>query len=246
MPARRKLARTQALRELKRELAYGYRILGREGLGRGLLAHLTARLPGAETFWTYQFGQSVEEVRVADLCEAGFDANPTNKARRVNPTLRVHGLVYAARPDVLCIAHHHGDNSVAMGAIGALLEPFDRNAARWYRDLEIIEDYDNAYRIAEQGKAIVAKLGKKKALILKHHGVLVAGRSVRDTVISTIELERSFGVQLKAMAAGRLQHMPKKEIADAKGFLTSDVYIDGTWSYMRRVLARERLDIGVE
>lgn len=246
MPARRELARTQALRELKRELAYGFRMLGREGLGRGLLAHLTARLPGAETFWTYQFGQSVEEVRIADLCEADFGANPVNKRKRVNPTLRIHGLAYAARPDVLCIAHHHGDNSVAMGAIGAVLQPIDRNAARWYGDLDVIKDYDNAYRIAEQGRAIIAKLGKKKALILKHHGVLVVGRSVRDTVISTIELERAFAVQLKAMAAGRLQRMPKNEIADAKGFLASDVYIDGTWNYLRRVLARERLDVGVE
>lgn len=238
MPARRKLASSQALRELKHELAAGYRMLGREGLGRGLLAHLTARLPGAGTFWTYQFGQSVEEVRARDLCEADFDAVPIDQRKKINPTLRIHGLVYAARPDVLCIAHHHGDNGVAMGAIGALLRPFDRNAARWHGELDIIEDYDKAYRIASQGRAIVAKLGKKKALLLKHHGVLVSGRSVRDTVISTIELERSLGVQLKAMAAGRIALMPEKEIADAKGFLASDAYIDGTWNYLRRVLAR--------
>ena len=46
---------------------------------------------------------------------------------------------------------------------------------------------------------------------------------MRDTVISTIELERTMGVQLKAMAAGKLQTMREGEIENAKAFLTSDL-----------------------
>lgn len=247
MPRRafRQTAANRTLGDLKRELACGYRILGHHGLGKGLLAHLTARSPGGETFWTYQLGQSVEEVRMRDLCESDFEAAPLRRGRKVNPTLRMHGFVYRARPDVQCICHHHGDNSVAMGAVSALLRPFDRSAARWQRNLDIIEDYDNAHRIADQGAAIVRRLGRKKALILKFHGVLVTGASVRDAVVSTIDLERSFGVQLKAMAAGRLSVMPKGEIEDAKKLFLSDLYIDGTWRYLLRALARDGLaDIG--
>ena len=158
---------------LRRELAYGYRILGQAGLGRGLLAHLTARLPGSDTFWSYQFGQSVEEVRISDLREVNADIEVVSGDGMVNPTLKIHALAYAARPDINCIAHHHGDNSVAMGAIGANLQPFDRNSARWQGLVDIIEDYDNTHRIAEQGNAILDVLGgDKRALILKHHGRL--------------------------------------------------------------------------
>lgn len=224
---------------LGHELVTGYNMLGHAGLGLGLLAHLTARLPGRDTFWTYQLGKSVEEVEPDDLREVDFHLNPVSGDGNINPTLRIHGIIYAARPDVMCIAHHHGDNAVAMGAIGANVRTFDRNAARFHDDIEIIEDYDNAHEIAEQGDAILAKLVGKRALILQYHGVLVAGRSVRDTVISTIELERTMGVQLKAMAAGDLQTMREGEIANAKAFLTSDVFIDGTWEWRKRAMARD-------
>ena len=226
---------------LKREMVDGYHMLGHAGLGLGLLAHLTARLPGSDSFWTYQLGKSVEEVQREDLREVDFHLNPVGEPGNVNPTLRIHGIVYNARPDVMCIAHHHGDNAVALGAVGANLVTFDRNAARFHDDIDIIEDYDNAHRIAEQGDAIVDKLEGKRALILQYHGVLVAGRSIRDTVISTIELERSMGVQLKAMAAGALQTMRTEEIEDAKGFLTSDLFIDGTWDWRLRAMARAGL-----
>lgn len=236
---------TEALDQLKLDLALGYRILAQAGLGTGLLAHLTARLPGAETFWTYQFGQSAEEVRVADLREADFLAQALDGTSRVNPTLRLHGDLYRARPDVTCIVHHHGDNCIAMGAIGANLEPFDRNAGRWHGEVDIIEDYDSVYDISQQGIVVAEALGTRKALLLKHHGVLVTGPDIRDAIVATIELERSFGVQLKAMAAGRLHLMPPGEIAESKRFLASRAFADGTWSWLRRSLARAGLDHGV-
>lgn len=234
--------KTDALRELKRDLALGYRILGDNGLGFGLLAHLTARLPGADTFWTYQLGMSVEEVRVADLAEARFDATPVEPGCRINPTMAIHGDIYRARPDVLCIAHHHGDNGVALGAIGATLLPFDRNAGRWHGEIDMVADFE-APAIKNQGASLVQVLGPdKKALLLKHHGVLVTGRNIHDAVVATVELERSCGVQLKAMSAGQLHMMPAAEIEDCKQFLASDVFAEGTWAYYRRRLARKGLD----
>lgn len=233
------------LNRLKQELVYGYHILGQEGLGRGLLAHLTARLPGSDTFWSYQFGQSVEEVSVHDLREADFDANVVTGDGMVNPTLKTHGILYARRPDVCCIVHHHGDNCVALGAIGANLETFDRNAARFHNDIALIEDYDNAHQIAAQGDAMLSALGNKRALMLQHHGALVTGRTVSDAVISVIELERSAGVQLKAMSAGKLKTMDEGEIADAKEFMNSETFLTGTWNYYKRAIARARPDIAL-
>ena len=226
---------------LRDEMVAGYHILAREGLGLGLLGHLTARSPSGDSFWTYQLGKSFEEVEADDLREADFDLNILAGGGAINPTLKIHALAYQARPDIMCIVHHHGEDSVAMGAIGAVLETVDRNAAKFDGELDIIEDYDRAHQIAEQGDAILGTLGAKRALILKHHGVLVTGRSVRDTVVATIMLERSFAVQLKAMAASPTLHrMDEAEIADARGFLNSDMFIDGTWDYLKRATARAR------
>ena len=227
-----------SVEELKQELVYGFRAMALNDLGLGLLAHLTARMPGADTYWTYQIGQSVEEVRLSDLREVTFDARPVDGVSPINPSILCHGDVYRARPDVTCILHHHSKASIAMGAIGANLEPYDRNSGRWHEEIAIVEDFD-APEIANQGTSMVEALGTGKALILKHHGVLVTGRNIRDAVVAAAELDRAMEVQLMAMAAGKLHHMPQAEIDDCKRFLASDLFADGTWNWYMRVMQRE-------
>lgn len=226
---------------LKQELAIGYRVLGMNDIGIGILAHLTVRTPGGKTFWTYRRGQSVEEVCVSDLREVDFDLNILEGDGPINPNLKIHSEVYAARPDVLCIAHHHGDNALALGSIGRNVVSCNRPAGRWDGEIDLIEDFESP-ALAQQGPSIAAALGGKKALLLKYHGVLVTGSCIADAVVATIELERTCGVQLKAMAAGPLDLMPQAEIDDAKQSLGSERYYRATWDYYCRALARCGLD----
>lgn len=233
------------MNNLLRDLALGYRVLGSQGVGLGLLAHLTVRESGASTFWTYQLGQSVEEVRVADLVEVNFDLVVVSGSGLVNPNLAIHSEIYAARPDVLSIVHHHGDNAVALGAIGQSVVSFDRNAGRWDNEIALAEMFESPV-LRDQGASIASSLGRFKALLLKHHGVLVTGESLADAVVSTIELEHVCSVQLKAMAAGELHLMPAAEIEDTKIALGSKRYYEGMWAYYKRVLTRHGLDKDIE
>jgi L-fuculose-phosphate aldolase len=223
-------------------LARGYRILGMNGIGLGLLAHLTLREPGGQTFWSYQFGESVEEVTPDSLREVDFDLQVLSGGGAVNRNLRIHSEIYAARPDVTCIVHHHGGDAIALGAIGANVFPYDRNAARWHGAIDLVDDNESPV-LAQQGASIAAALGGRKALLLKHHGVLVTGPNLQDVVVATIELERVCGVQLRAMAAGSLHRIPDAEIEDAKATLGSQRIADGYWDYYCRRLARVGLDI---
>ena len=230
---------TAATNDLKQNLVLGYRIMGMLGLGRGLLAHLTARSPDADTFWVYTFGQSVEEVSLATICEVDFDGKPKDPDARINPTMAAHGPVYRENPKVMCIGHHHGDNGVAAGAIATSLLPIDNNAARWHGDVRLVEDYEDTFSIAEQGKIMAREFASTSGLILKHHGLMVAHVSIAQTVLRVIELEASLGVQLKAMAAGELHLMPDAAIEEAKKFLNSDFYFDNMWAYLIRRAKRE-------
>ena len=132
-----------------------------------------------------------------------------------------------------------------MGAIGANLEPYDRNSGRWHDEINIVEDFD-APEIHNQGGSMVEAMGDGKALVLKHHGVLVTGRNVRETVVAAAELDRAMDVQLMAMAAGKLQLMPPEEIADCKKLLASDMFADGTWNWYMRVAEKQGLLEAIE
>jgi len=228
-----------------RDLALAYRILGSFTIGSGLLAHLTMRGPGGSTFWTYQLGQSVEEVRTADLVEVGFDLKLVSGSGRINPSLAIHAQIYTARPDICSIVHHHSANGVALGAIGASVIPFDQHAARWHEEIALAEVYESPL-LHSQSASIAEALGNMKALLLKHHGVLVTGSCLADAVVSTIELDNVCGAQLKAMAAGELHTMPAAELADVKQVMASKIYYEGLWAYYLRRLSRLGLDRGVD
>ena len=47
--------REAATHALKQDMVYAYHILDRTGQGSGIAGHLTARLPGAQSFWTHQW-----------------------------------------------------------------------------------------------------------------------------------------------------------------------------------------------
>jgi L-fuculose-phosphate aldolase len=221
----------EALEQLKKNLVYGYRILARYGIGLGLLAHLTARLPGAQTFWSYKWGDSFEDVTVEGLRECDFQGNVLSGDGTVNASLKIEGMLYAARPDINAITHHHADNCLALGAIGQVLQPFERSAARLYEDMVLLQDYDNAHIDPVMAKAFVDALGQRHAVMMQHHGIMVCGRNVQEAVVVTKEVEISAGVQLKAMAAGALRLLPHAEAIRAREHKKTERSYMGVWNY---------------
>ena len=60
--AKARTADTPELAALKHDLLCAFHVLHRAGQGSGVAGHLTARLPGAQTFWTHRWGMAFEEV----------------------------------------------------------------------------------------------------------------------------------------------------------------------------------------
>ena len=221
----------KALKQLKRTMVIGYRIMARYDIGVGLLGHFTARLPGKNTFWSYQWGDSFDTVIEDNLRECDFDCNVITGDGEVNDSLKIEGHLYAARPDILCATHHHSDNCLALGSIGEIVRPFERSAARVYDDMVLLEDFDNAHRDAKAAKAFVKAVGKRNAVMMQHHGVMILGSSIQEVVVRTKEVEISAGVQLKAMAAGKLKLLNHKEAIRARDFKRAETSYMGVWNY---------------
>jgi L-fuculose-phosphate aldolase len=235
--------REAAIRAMKQDMVYAYHILDRAGQGSGIAGHLTARRPGAQSFWTHQWHQGFDEVEVEDLIESDFELNTISGEGRVNPTLHIHTRIYRARPDIACIVHTHGINTVALGALGKCLEPFWIYGSIFFEDVTLFDEFDGVVLDKAEGDRIADALGSNRGILLRNHGLLVVGDSVRMACIGALTLERSCEVQLKAMAAGDLQHMPAAAARQAKGFLLSKDTTDGRWGHLTRRLLRARPDL---
>jgi L-fuculose-phosphate aldolase len=235
--------KAQAIHELKRDLVLGCHMLALDGQGSGIAGHYTARLPGADTFWSYQWHQAFEEVTYDDIVEADFELKTVTGKGRVNPTLHIHTRIYAERPDVCCIVHTHGENAVALGVTGNNLEPVWQPGAIFYENCVLFDEFDGIVLGKSEGERIAAALGGCSAILLRNHGLLIAADSVRMGCIGAMTLESVAGVQLKAMAAGELHPMPRDAALQARKFLTSQDVTDGRWAYLTRKTLRACPDL---
>jgi len=239
-PFARANAETSDIERLRRDLLFAYHILDADGQSSGIAGHLTARLPGARTFWSHRWGLGFDEVAAGDLIEADFELATVSGEGRVNPTLNIHTQIYEARPDVGCIIHTHGRHALALGATGATLEPVTQSGAIFYDDIALLDEYEGVVLGKDEGDTIAEALGPRRAVLLKNHGALVVGSSVREATIAMLVLEFAADVQLKAMAAGPLSRMPESAARQAKRFLLSDELTDQRFEHQVRRLLRER------
>jgi L-fuculose-phosphate aldolase len=214
---------------LKRELLAAYHILDLFGQNAGIAGHLTARLPGGDSFWCHGYGQGFEEVRAADLHRADMDLNVLEGPGRINPSHVIHTGLYRARPDVCCVIHTHSLNTVALSATGVNLKPLFQSALMFEGDISLHRE------------ELARALGAGRALLLVNHGTLLVGRSIREAVHCAIMLDDACRIQLSAMAAAAGAPLCEADAAsasDAKRFLLSDTVLALRWNhYMRRVLA---------
>ena len=235
---------TEAERLLTSDLLHAYHILDADGQASGIAGHLTARLPGADRFWSHQWGVGFDEVRAEGLIEADFDLKTTRGEGRVNPTLHIHTRIYRARPDVNCIIHTHGKAGVALGCAGMNLEPITQTGAIFHDDIALFDEFHGIVLDTNEGDAIAAALGQRRGLLLKNHGALVVGGNVAEACIGMTVLEWAADVQLRAAAAGPLQRLDPGAAAQSKGFLLNPANLGLRWDFLKRKIARSRPFLG--
>lgn len=238
------LAVSDAEARLRHDLLHAYHILDADGQASGIAGHLTARLPGADRFWSHRWGVGFDEVRAEGLLEADFDLRTTRGEGVVNPTLHIHTRIYRARPDVNCIVHTHGKAGVALGCAGMTLEPITQTGAVFHDDIALFDEFHGIVLDTDEGDAIAAALGPRRGLLLKNHGALVVGSNIAEACIGMTVLEWAADVQLRAAAAGPLQKLAPEAAAQSKRFLLDPANLGLRWDFLKRKIARARPFLG--
>ena len=86
-----------------------------------------------------------------------------------------------------------------------------------YDDVAFVGEWPGVPVGNEEGEFISAALGQKRALLLSHHGLLVAATSIEEACVLSIAFERAARMHLLAAAAGTIRpidHRLAKEAHD--------------------------------
>ena len=182
MPTVREIDPDDAVGQLRQQLLFAFHVVDMLGQPSGMGSHLTARLPGAETFFFHVHNFGFGEVTQELIHEADFELNVLSGENvDVNPTLHIHTRIYTARPDVTCILHTHAKHVTALSAIGENTRVTTQGGARLYDECVFFDEDDGAAlystgvgshaRRRRNGSSRVRSASTARRLVARDHAV---------------------------------------------------------------------------
>ena len=170
-----------------------------------IYTHFSARVPGAHDFLVNPYGLMFDEITASTLVKVSPEGkvldDPTglgyNEAGFV-----IHGCMHAARPEINCVIHTHTRAGVAVSAMKCGLLPISQHAMMVQRQVTY-HDYEGIALEMDERKRMARDLGKSsKAMILRNHGLLTLGDSVRQAFELMYYLDTACQIQIDACAGG--------------------------------------------
>jgi len=229
----------------RRSLTRSAWILADEGHESGLAGQLTARGPGPGTFWTLPLGLAFDEAEEAswlliDDALTVLEGSGSHGIREPNPATRFHLWIYRARADVTAIVHTHPPAASALAAAEQPLIVAHMDATPLFDDTAFLPDWPGLPTADREGELIAAGLGGKHALLLAHHGLLAAGRSVQEATFLGVFMERMARQQIDAAKVGGAKPIDPGEARRARDFLRTDRIMGLTFDAWSRRAERRR------
>jgi L-fuculose-phosphate aldolase len=223
----------------RQKLALTCRVLFDRGHDSGLAGQITARAEQPGSYYTQRLGLGFDEITGDNLLLVDEDLNVLDGAGMANSANRFHSWIYRARPDVACIVHTHAFHVAALSMLETPLAVSQMDTTPLYDDCAFLPDWPGVPVGNEEGEIISHALGDKKAILLAHHGQIVAGASVEEACSLAVLIERAAKLQLAAMAAGTVKELPEKLAREAHDWTLRPERSKANFAYYaRRTLAR--------
>jgi ribulose-5-phosphate 4-epimerase/fuculose-1-phosphate aldolase len=186
------------------DLAAAYRLAHYYRWTDQIYTHFTAKVPDTEHFLINPYGVLFEEVTASCLVKVDLDGrvllDPTGIG--INPAgFLIHSCVHRARPELACVLHTHSASGLAVAAQKRGLLNLTQHAMRFHQRLGY-HDYEGVALDFSEQERLVRDLGPHKAMILRNHGLLAAGTTIRDAFEQLYYLERACEAQVRAQSGG--------------------------------------------
>ncbi|MFN0073386.1 MAG: class II aldolase/adducin family protein [Chloroflexota bacterium] len=207
-----------AVDELRLEVAQACRVLAMMGLVKEATGHVSARIPGTNELVIRARGfdeTGLLFTRPEDVIRADFDGHTTETREGVSlpQEFPIHGEIFKARPEVMCVVHAHPPAILRCGIAGVELKPifgaFDPSAAQIAA--AGIPVYPRSITVTRPALAqdMMAIMGEKEVCLMYGHGITAVGSSIGAATVRAIKMEALAEISWDVSARA-----PLREISD--------------------------------
>ena len=218
------------------ELVTANRILAREGVVDAF-GHASIRHPDHPDRYILSRARAPECIEPDDLLEFTLTGEPIAAAGgKPYAERHIHGAIYERRPDVRAVIHHHSPAVIPFGVTGIALQPIMHMCASIGA---AVPTWDSRARFGdtnllvttmEMARDLAATLDRRPTALMRGHGAVVAGGSLREVVFNAIYLQLNAELQMRAAALGPITFLSAGEIAAIQATRASFTY-ERAWEY---------------
>ena len=144
------------------------------------------------------------------------------------------------RPDVGSVVHPHSPYAAAFCTRGEGLAQLNQHSAFFLDGLPIFHESPERVATVALGRAIAERLGRAKAMLIQHHGMVAVGADMPTAIGTAIFLERAIRSQALAAQFGPLVPLDAhwaRRLAESTPY---DRLIGHEWAACRRRLEHWR------
>lgn len=225
------------------ELVTANRILANEGIVDAY-GHISLRRPDRPDRYFLSRARTPQCVERSDIMEFTMDGEAIDARDRAPYFERfIHGGVLTARPEIKSVVHSHSHAVVPFSVGGEKIRPLMLNCAVIGKETPIWDsrdkfgDTDLMVTSMDMGRDLARTLGANPTALMRGHGSIAAGKTIRQAVFIAIKLQESANFQREASRFKTVKYLSDGEIAKVQNLLDfADIEkplrgIDRAWEY---------------
>jgi ribulose-5-phosphate 4-epimerase/fuculose-1-phosphate aldolase len=227
---------------LVEDIVVGSRILADFGVVDGF-GHVSARHPTNPNHFLMSRSLAPALVTADDIMEFDLDGNAVDaRGRQVFLERFIHSEIYKARPDVMAVVHTHSLGVIPFTVSQVPLRPMYHNAAFLGAGAPVWDirkgfgETDMLVRDGARGKSLAETLGDKSVVLMRGHGDVTVGPSVRLAVFRAYYTDIDAKLQSQAIAlGGDINYLTPEE--GAKADTVNLAVLDRIWNLWKLRIA---------
>ncbi|MGA8899214.1 class II aldolase/adducin family protein [Bradyrhizobium sp.] len=223
---------------LLEDIAVGSRVLADFGVLDGF-GHVSARSPTNPNHFLMSRSLAPALVTADDIMEFDLDGNPMDaRGRKVFLERFIHAEIYRARPDAMGVVHTHSPGVIPFSVSKVPLRAMFHNPSFLAVGVpvwDIRKDFGETNMLVSNsaiGKSLAATLGDKPVVLMRGHGDVAVGPSVKMAVFRAYYTDVDAKLQAQALAlGGEPNYLTPGE--GAKADETNFAVMDRIWNLWR-------------
>lgn len=228
---------TSLAEQAKRELVLANKILYNEKVLFEAFGHISVRNPENPEQFFLSRSLAPKLVEYEDIFTYDLEGNCLTPSDKKSYAERViHSEIYKMYPDVQSVCHNHAQSLIPFTVLDIPFRPLSHYGAPFYEGVTVYDDYDVSdgmlIRSHSEGERLARAIGNRRALLLRGHGVVVTGESLRKCVMNSIFMMIDAQNQYNALLLGKPKYLSYEEArtCDKKSW-NMDISQERAWSF---------------